>query len=232
MENSKATLAQRIKRYEASSDVLLTPRMPVIIRVDGRSFSKFTKRLNRPFDQGFINAMVLSATMVMSDMQGCKVAYVQSDEASFLLTDYDKINSQGWFGYELQKMVSISAACMTAHFMSFFCDSENVAMFDSRAFNLPKEDVVNYFLWRTKDWQRNSLQMYCRSFFSHQEMHKKSREDMHEMLHSKGKNWTNDLPNQVKNGTFIIKDDEGGFKMATDVLPSYESVSEKISIFI
>ena len=39
------------------------------------------------------------------------------------------------------------------------------AYFDSRAFNIPKEEVVNYFLFRQKDWERNSLSMYARTFF-------------------------------------------------------------------
>ena len=54
-------------------------------------------------------------------------------------------------------------------------------VFDSRAFTIPKEDVVNAFLWRAKDWERNSLQMYCRSFFSHKQLHKKKKEDTDRM---------------------------------------------------
>jgi tRNA(His) 5'-end guanylyltransferase len=97
-------------------------------------------------------------------------------------------------------------------------------VFDSRAFTVPTDDVVNAFLWRAKDWERNSLQMYCRAFFSHKELHLKKRDDMHEMLHSIGRNWARDLSDQEKNGTFIISTDDGNITR-TDILPNYESIN-------
>ena len=56
-------------------------RTPVIIRVDGRAFHTLTRKMERPFDYGFIRAMVSGARAVASDAQGCELAYVQSDEA-------------------------------------------------------------------------------------------------------------------------------------------------------
>ena len=53
---------------------------------------------------------------VSQEMQGFKGAYIQSDEVTFMLTDFDGHETQGWFGYELNKIVSISASLMTAHF--------------------------------------------------------------------------------------------------------------------
>ena len=32
-------------------------------------------------------------------------------------------------------------------------------MFDARVFNIPKEEVTNYFYWRQLDCSRNSIQM-------------------------------------------------------------------------
>ena len=62
---------------------------------------------------------------------------------------------------------------------------------------------MNNFIFRQKDWIRNSVFMYAQSFFSHKELHKKNQSDMHEMMHNIGKNWTTDLTSEWKNGVFI-----------------------------
>ena len=69
--------------------------------------------------------------------------------------------------------------------------------------------------------------MYCRSFFSHKELHKKKEEDMYEMLHSIGKNWSTDLSKREKNGTFLIKSFEK-IETIDYIEPSYESIKSVI----
>ena len=224
MNNS---IGDRMKRYERVSNHVLVRRMPVIVRVDGRAFHTFTRTFDRPFDKFIMDTMNYAAKCVLKDMQGCKLAYVQSDEASFLLTDYDTIDTQAWFDNELQKLVSISAAMMTGVFVSR-CINWEVKIkcqcppvFDSRAFNVPREDVANYFLWRAKDWERNSLQMYARANFSHKELHEKNSADIHEMLHSKGRNWTKDLTDRQKNGTWISCTDTSD----STIMPNYKAIA-------
>jgi tRNA(His) 5'-end guanylyltransferase len=76
-------------------------------------------------------------------------------------------------------------------------------VFDARAFNIPLEEVPNYFLWRAKDWERNSVQMLARSRFSQKELHGKDRAKMLTMLEAEGIRW-NELPDHLKNGTYIM----------------------------
>lgn len=212
------SLGDRMKQnYESVTNYSLVKRMPVIVRVDGKCFHQITKECEKPFDEHFITCMYLAADTLAREMQGFKLAYIQSDEASFLLTDYDNLQTQGWFNYELRKIISVSAAIMSAEFSGFF---RKIAYFDSRVFNMPREELANYFLWRAQDWQRNSIQMYARSFFSHKECHKKNAEDLHEMLHSIGKNWTNDLTSVEKNGRFILKD----LTWVADIIPKYDEI--------
>ena len=220
------SLADRIKRYEKTFSYAAVHRMPVMIRVDGRAFHQLTRHLKRPFDSEFISAMVSAATEVAKDMQGFKCAYIQSDEASFCITDYDSLETQGWFDYDLSKMVSLSASLMTVHFNKAY-PTDKAPVFDSRAFTVPADDVVNAFLWRAKDWERNSLQMYSRAYFSHKTLHEKKRADMHEMLHGIGKNWAVDLTDQERNGTFLVSA-EAGIEVQTNVLPTYVDVKAAI----
>lgn len=201
------SLGDRIKRYELCYNQVLTPRSCLFIRIDGNAFHTWTKGLNKPFDQGFIDAMEYAATATAAEMMGFKLGYVQSDEATFMLTDFDQLQTQGWFGYELNKVVSVSASLFTAHFNDAVRRmGRRPAIFDSRAFIVPREDAPNVFVWRYKDWLRNSLQMLARAHFSPKELHEKNTNDLHEMLHTKGVHWA-ELPDQLKNGTWLRKSD-------------------------
>lgn len=79
------------------------------------------------------------------------------------------------------------------------------AMFDSRCFNIPPEEVTNYFYWRQDDATRNSIQMAGQAYFSHKELQKKTCNKIQDMLHEeKGINW-NDYITDFKRGSCCIK---------------------------
>jgi hypothetical protein len=126
--------------------------------------------MHKPFDSPFMLAMQQAAKAVADDIQGCKLTYVQSDEVSLLLTDYDTLHTQAWFDYNLAKMVSVAASTMSVHFInrmnSPLGELKTFPVFDGRAFNIPREEVTNYFLWRARDWRRNSVLMYAQSVIS------------------------------------------------------------------
>lgn len=221
------SLGDRMKNnYEKRAKHMLTRRTPVIIRVDGKAFHTFTRGCAKPFDHGFITAMLASVEETACTMQGFKLAFVQSDEASFLLTDYDDITTEAWFGYCQNKIESVTASTMTAHFNQKFYfpgdEDHGLAVFDARAFNIPREEVANYFLWRAQDWARNSLQMLARAHFSHSELHKVNQAGMHEMLHKIGINWA-DRTDFEKNGTWIVNRPRGMF-IAHNILPEWEMI--------
>jgi len=215
------------ENYELRDRHYLTRRTPIIVRVDGRAFHTLTATYNKPFDQQFIGAMIQSARDLFHDMQGCKLAYIQSDEASFVLTDYDNLATEGWFDYRQSKIESISASQMTAFFIGNMFDvGEGVltAAFDSRAFNIPEDEIANYFLWRAQDWHRNSVMMYAQAYLSHSQLQGKSLPKIHDMLHSIGKNWTTDLEPRLKNGTFLYR--AAGHTLEDPaVIPTYDHIS-------
>lgn len=79
------------------------------------------------------------------------------------------------------------------------------AMFDARAFNVPKEEVCNNLLWRQNDATRNSIQMVGIAYFSHKQLDKKSTSNIQDMLMlEKGVNW-NDYPTKYKRGSCCIR---------------------------
>lgn len=208
LDSMNDSLGDRMKGYENINRHHLMSRMPVVIRVDGRAFHTFTRKFVKPFDAMLMGAMDSAACALAEDAQNFQIGYVQSDEASFVLNNIADFDTQPWFDNNLQKLVSISASIFTAHFNEYLENSEN-AMFDARAFTLPQDKVANYLLWRSRDWARNSLNMFARSIFSHKELEGKSTVDVHDMLHEKGINWFKSTNNAERNGTLLIRTTRG-----------------------
>lgn len=210
---NKDSLGNRMKGYENAYRIYLPRRLPVIVRVDGRAFHTLTKCFKRPFDFLFHNVMVQTAIALCKEISGAKVAYTQSDEISVLITNNDTIDTQPWFGNNLQKLVSLAASIATLSFnnalrresLSKVADTlENSiylngiyhnawrhATFDARAFVLPEDEICNYFHWRQTDATRNSIQMAAQALYSHKELHGKNCDDLQEMIFQKGVNWNN-----------------------------------------
>lgn len=205
---NKDSLGDRMKIFEKAAKSSLPIRMPVIIRLDGNSFHTYTKGCKKPVDENLVYCMNETAKYLCNNIQGCKLAYVQSDEISLLLVNYDSLVSQPWFGNSVQKMCSISAGMASSIFTSLsgriFDGSMKVATFDSRVFVLPKEEVCNVFIWRQQDAIRNSVQMLARSMFSHKKCDKKNQNDLKEMCKAEGTDWDY-LPQSQKVGRCIVK---------------------------
>lgn len=117
---SNSSLGERMKSYENISRNYLTRKIPVIIRIDGNAFHTFTKYMKKPFDRILMSAMQETMKYLCENIQGCVFGYTQSDEITLVLTDYEKITTDAWFGYNIQKMTSIAASMATMAFNKLF----------------------------------------------------------------------------------------------------------------
>jgi tRNA(His) 5'-end guanylyltransferase len=199
----KDELGRRMKQYyEDALRLSLPHRSYVIVRVDGRAFHTFTRDLERPYCRRLADALDQAALYVCPQMIGCRFAYGQSDEYSFLLTDLDGEKAPLWFDGNVQKMVSVSASLFTAAFNRSFAGAA-LATFDARVLLIPQRgEVAKYFLWRQLDASANSLNMLASAHFPHAELSHKSTAEKHEMLHSKGINWAKQ-PADFKRGRVV-----------------------------
>lgn len=208
------SLGDRMKRYEAVNKHTLIPRMYTIIRLDGKAFHTYTRDFPKPFSVSLTNAMNKAAIALCKEIQGTKCAYVQSDEISLIMTDFDSYETQPWVGNVIQKITSLSASIATASFNAHIYEStgntnyqEKMAFFDSRVFQVPtKIETINYLIWRQKDAIRNSVSMVAQSHFSPKQLHKKSNIDKLNMIRDEaGDNWNN-YPVGNRLGRFITKE--------------------------
>lgn len=179
------------ENYEEAAKFRLLRRTPVAIRIDGKAFHTFTRGFDKPFDDVLMKSMDMTMVSLCKNIQGCVLGYTQSDEITLILIDYQNLNSQPWFNYEVQKMCSVSASIATAAFNEYyeiFRTSNRIkhhsqeANFDSRCFNIPREEVTNLLYWRQVDAIRNSTEMVGRTYFSQKELMNKSQDDIKTML--------------------------------------------------
>lgn len=138
--NKTASLKDRMLGYENVTNTYLTKKVPVIIRIDGRSFHTFTKGFDRPFDELFINTMQQTMAYLCSNIQNCIFGYTQSDEITLVLIDYQTIDTCAWFDYRVQKLCSVSASMATMAFNKYF--KENVRAWTAEQ-NLAPMDYFN-----------------------------------------------------------------------------------------
>ena len=185
---------KRMKDYETVSKTRLTKRMPVVIRVDGRAFHTFTKGFNKPYDELLCSCMQETMKYLCENIQGCVLGYTQSDEITLILVDYDNIDKSAWFDYEVQKICSVVSSMSTMKFNKLFerkvtefisnkpdeiTQDEYVnlcsrydnainmrAMFDTRCFNVPENDICNAIIWRQRDAEKNSISSLGQAYFT------------------------------------------------------------------
>lgn len=126
---------KRMKEYndnpedpEERNRMYLQRRIPVIIRVDMRAGHTFLRGFATPFDDIFMKSMQETAKYLCENIQNCKLSYQQSDEITLLLVDYDKLNTDCFFDYRVDKLCSIAASMATMAFNNIF--SKYVKGFD------------------------------------------------------------------------------------------------------
>ena len=124
-------LGSRMKNYyESIPKTRLMRRTPVAIRIDGKAFHTFTRGFAKPFDERLGNAMARTMQHLCQNIQGCVFGYTQSDEITLLLVDYQTLETDAWFDYEVQKICSIAASMATMAFNRYFADEVEQWHFD------------------------------------------------------------------------------------------------------
>jgi tRNA(His) guanylyltransferase len=176
-----ATTEAHFKSHEHATRNFLTPGMYGVLRLDGRSFGSYCRGLLEPADELFIAHMDMVAVELVKQLSGVRLAYVQSDEISLLLTDWASPTMAGdaqsktefMFGGNIQKLASISAAIASTamNIQRLGTVTDKVALFDARAFSLSsRQDAIDYFAWRQHDAQSNTLSMTASARFSHKQL--------------------------------------------------------------
>lgn len=207
MSQSKDELGDRMKGYEAIEERRFPAGLPIYARIDGRSFSRFTRGMDRPFDVR-MSAAMLAATKGLVEATHARIGYTQSDEISLVWLAEGE--SQSFFDGRVQKLSSVLAGLATAHFTAALLATDwgcelvgRLPHFDCRVMSLPsKTEAANMFLWRELDARKNAVAMAAQALFSTKQLHGRGQADMLEMLAGVDVDFE-DYPAFFKRGTFV-----------------------------
>ena len=213
---SEMSLKDKCKFYQKRRDYKVDENAYIIVHIDGRSFSKMIKnKFEKPFDKNFINMMDKTAIYACENVQGVKLAYVQSDEITLLIKK-PNFESDIFFGGRLCKMQSIIASIVTSKFNQLllkynisknsysntledcdttlynvkdvldYIDVQKLCQFDCKVWDVPTEnDAITWFLFRNIDCIRNSKQQTAQSYLPHKLLLNKSADEQIKLLYEK-----------------------------------------------
>lgn len=197
------------KWYEKNfSPEQMIPKLPVIIRIDGNNFSKWTKNLEKPFCSEFSDAMVELTKFLVSETNAV-IGYTQSDEISLILYS-DNVKKPIYNDGEKQKILSKLTSKLSNYFNRVIVDKfpslryKDTAAFDCRIYQVPTlQDACAQLIWRENDAVRNSISLLSESLFPSSELNgidQNLRQD--KMMLEKGVNW-NDVEVRFKRGVYV-----------------------------
>lgn len=208
-------IGDRMKSYEKLNQIRLPDAEAMFVRVDGKAFHTWAKKIDaaKPFDRIVHQCMAHATRQTAREIQGFRLAYTQSDEATFLFHNLEP-GAKAWFDGKVSKLVSITASLFTYYFNDYYSDfvithgyPRVPAFFDSRAFSTPVEDAANVFVWREQDWRRNSVQMMGQHYFGHRHMQGlDSTQVIADLRSEHGIDWFS-LTGWQRYGIFVIKTD-------------------------
>lgn len=225
----KNPFGTRIKEYESLSETYLDKTQYTIIRVDGHGFSKFTKGFEKPFDDLLTKLLSETARALMAEFKAV-TAYSQSDEITLLLLPDENLIYSG----RVQKITSLVASFASMKFndlvreewhkmnrlfvcefgqepahskrQNFLKSKIGKAFFDARVFQVPTDtEAFNSLLWRTKDCERNSKNVFAQNILSHKDCQNLSSNELVEKCLELGYNW-NTLEDRFKYGILWKKE--------------------------
>ena len=189
----KDDLGDRMKEYEGEyAKRRLDPMQPTIARIDGRTFSKFTKGFVKPFVKIITNAMN-GTTKALVDKTHADIGYVQSDEITLIWRDQENPESSMFFDWREQKLVSVLASMAAAEFNWFMIEGMTLDAkphlrvklqmtrphFDCRVWQVPdREEAANTLLWRAQDARRNAISAFAQQYVSHKKLQGLNQKEM------------------------------------------------------
>ena len=230
-EQKYDSFGNRMKSYEMpSTSRVVFKGLPIVARLDGKNFSKFTKGLKRPFDDRLIDLMT-HVTSELVDRFHATCGFTQSDEITLVwFIDSDSVGDYPFSGrvHKFDSLLAATASVIFNKMMSSMLPEkqDSTPVFDCRTFAVPsKIEAANAILWRQQDCFKNSITQAASHYFSHKMLQNKNGLEKIKMMAGLGVVF-DDLPSRFRYGTFVRRvkrlsrlTDEQLSKIPEDKLP-------------
>lgn len=161
-----STLKSRISSYQENSDFKLLNKLPVIFVVNGRSFSKSTSLVDKPFDQNLSTCLQATMLKLCHNIEGAIFGYSFNDEILIVSRNDQTQDTSPWFDNKVQKLCSAVSAIASTHFNSTVentnLNMQNDLIFLTNAFTTPNiVEAVNTLIFKQQQNFYASIQFSC-----------------------------------------------------------------------
>lgn len=220
------TLGERMKSFEKTDSAM--PYESIVVRADGKNFSKFTKNFEKPYDHRFISLMIQTSEELLDYFQASTV-YVQSDEITLIFprlytkAEYEalpeKMRQNHIFNGRISKLESLIASKAGVSFNLALIKQGTTfkgpaPIFDARAMIFSEsqdEEVVNNLIWRSEyDSKRNTILNYGCYILGHKKIHGMKQEQIIEALKEVNFDFEKEVPLELLYGVFLKKERQIG----------------------
>jgi tRNA(His) guanylyltransferase len=159
-------LRDRIEAYQASADTRLLPRVPIVIVINGRSFSKLTSLLDKPYCPKFTECILNTMLRLCTDVEGALFAYQHNDEIIIIARNDQSTDTAPWYDNRAQKISSITSSIATLHFnrcaAAIDLNLMGEAIFSSQVFVVPNiMEAINTLVYKQQYNFQTSIQAAC-----------------------------------------------------------------------
>jgi tRNA(His) guanylyltransferase len=159
-------LKDRVESYQAASDYTLLPRLPLIMVINGRNFSKLTQLLDKPYCPKFSECILSTMLRLCTEVEGALFGYQCSDQIVLVARNDQNQDTAPWYNNNLQKICSITSAIATMHFndcaTSLNLNLTGDPLFTSQVFVVPTiGEAINTIIYKQQHNFHNSIQLAC-----------------------------------------------------------------------
>lgn len=163
---SHIKLKDRIESYRDMSNYKLLNRLPIIISINGRSFSKVTSLLDKPYCNKFAECMLAVTLKLCNDIEGAIFAYHHNDEILILVRNDQTPETMPWFDNKIQKISSTIASMTTLYFNTYAAKVDlnllGDAIFSAHTFAVPNVmEATNSIIYSQQNNFHSSIQFAC-----------------------------------------------------------------------
>ena len=158
------TLQERIREYESCQCIRLTRKLPVVIRIEGRNFSKLTRDLSKPYSKELISLFSGTLVRLMKQIDGAVFGYYFSDSITIISLNDQKNTTEPWLGNDQQRIASLTSALATYEFNDILWelddppDIQGQPLFLSSAFIVPNYmEAINCLIERQQECIKNAI---------------------------------------------------------------------------
>jgi len=160
------TLKDRITEYEQAYEFKFTKKLPILIKLNGRGFSKTTSLLTKPFSEEYLNTMSTVIMKLAHDLEGVCFIYSFNDQIFIIIRNDQNVETEAWYDNKIQKIVSASAAIATINFnkaaLMFDLELVGDAIFTAEAFALPNiNETINALVCYQQKAYQDSVHLAC-----------------------------------------------------------------------